>query len=463
MLFLLKQIFNDYHKAGIMVSVVLLWFFSYGHVYSIIAGFEIAGFKIGRERYLTPIYPVFLLVFLFICNLVVRKKIIGIHKITSSLNIVSVSLILISLINIGTYYVRVKTPEIKSNTTSELVIQTEKRLDTLKLEESEPLRDIYYIVLDSYTGERALEKYFNFDNSKFISSLTDKGFYITSRSRSNYSTTILSIPSTLNMQYHANDNIFFKSGDQTIAYQMIKNNKVLQFLKSKGYRFVNLSVWEILDDEDEYEYNYKTYFDEFNIGLLRMSILKQLVVVPYIDISEKRKNVYHIFKQLEKIPGIKEPTFTYAHIMSPHPPYAFKRNGDWVGHSLYSQLTYIWAEKERYLDEIRFINKKVEIIVGKILSESDVPPIIIIQGDHGAVTMQDFAVEENQQIRMSILNAYYLPDNGSSLLYESISPVNSFRLICNYYFGTNYGLLQDKSYFAHGLDFNELLLIPDYL
>ena len=243
LLFLLKQMLDDLHSAGIIVSVVLLWFFSYEAIFSVVAGFEIAGFVIGRNRYLIPIYPVLLLSFLFMFNLlVVRKKIIGIHKITNYLNVVSVVLILFPLIGIGTYYVRFKTYKIKTDIVSDPIVQKAKSVNALQHDELKSLPDIYYIILDSYTGERALKKYFGFDNSKFIKSLTDKGFYVASKSRTNYSTTTLSIPSTLNMQYHPNDIPDFKSGDETIAYQMVENNKILRFLKSKGYHYINLSI-----------------------------------------------------------------------------------------------------------------------------------------------------------------------------------------------------------------------------
>jgi hypothetical protein len=42
--------------------------------------------------------------------------------------------------------------------------------------------------------------------------------------------------------------------------------------------------------------------------------------------------------------------------------------------------------------------------------------------------------------------AYYLPGSGKSKLYPSMTPVNSFRLIFDEYFGANYPLLQDKTY-----------------
>ena len=50
--------------------------------------------------------------------------------------------------------------------------------------------------------------------------------------------------------------------------------------------------------------------------------------------------------------------------------------------------------------------------------------------------------------RTPILNAYYLPGQAASHLYESISPVNTFRLILNQYFGGQYPLLKDISYFS---------------
>jgi hypothetical protein len=50
---------------------------------------------------------------------------------------------------------------------------------------------------------------------------------------------------------------------------------------------------------------------------------------------------------------------------------------------------------------------------------------------------------------MRIFNAYYLPEGGQDLLYESITPVNSFRLIFNHYFDANFGLLNDYSYFSN--------------
>jgi hypothetical protein len=77
----------------------------------------------------------------------------------------------------------------------------------------------------------------------------------------------------------------------------------------------------------------------------------------------------------------------------------------------------------------------------RIISDSSIPPIIIVQADHGGVGT--FSED-----RHKILNAYYLPAGGEQLLYENISPVNSFRLIFNHYFGGNFEILEDISFFS---------------
>jgi hypothetical protein len=48
--------------------------------------------------------------------------------------------------------------------------------------------------------------------------------------------------------------------------------------------------------------------------------------------------------------------------------------------------------------------------------------------------------------QFSNLSAYHLPNGGKDRLYNTITPVNSFRLIFDRYFGTALGTLEDKSY-----------------
>ena len=48
-----------------------------------------------------------------------------------------------------------------------------------------------------------------------------------------------------------------------------------------------------------------------------------------------------------------------------------------------------------------------------------------------------------------------------TLLYPSISPVNTFRVVLNSYFGENLPLLEDKSYYAPNENHAEYELVPN--
>lgn len=104
------------------------------------------------------------------------------------------------------------------------------------------------------------------------------------------------------------------------------------------------------------------------------------------------------------------------------------------------------------MNQLIFVNKKVKELVDKILLKSKIPPIIILQADHGSESSL-YGNWENPTThmlkeRMNILNAYYLPSFEKKMLYDSITPVNTFRLVFDFYFDTNYGLLDDQSYYS---------------
>src|SRR5215211_3533742 len=61
--------------------------------------------------------------------------------------------------------------------------------------------DIYYIILDGYGRADMLQTIHGFDNSKFVNALEERDFVVASRSQSNYPRTIVSLSSSLNMQY----------------------------------------------------------------------------------------------------------------------------------------------------------------------------------------------------------------------------------------------------------------------
>ena len=77
------------------------------------------------------------------------------------------------------------------------------------------------------------------------------------------------------------------------------------------------------------------------------------------------------------------------------------------------------------------------------------PSIIILQADHGPGSLLNWesGAQTNVRERFSIFNAYYFP-KPVDVLYKEITPVNTFRIILNCFFGMKYQLLEEKCYYT---------------
>jgi hypothetical protein len=160
---------------------------------------------------------------------------------------------------------------------------------------------------------------------------------------------------------------------------------------------------------------------------------------------------FYILDELKQLPEMDGPIFVFAHIMVPHDPFIFTPEGD------YEHTTFKEDAIKGYRNNVAFIDSRLPEILHAIIEKSEVPPVIIVQGDHGpmgeAVTPQQ---------RMSILNAYYVDEETKASLYRTITPVNSFRVIFNHYFGMDFPMLDDVSYYVYeNEDFSNPTIIPN--
>ena len=120
--------------------------------------------------------------------------------------------------------------------------------------------------------------------------------------------------------------------------------------------------------------------------------------------------------------------------MLPHHPYIFGPNGESVSpEKMEARWEGLENDKDGYLNQVKFVNKKLQQIITTIIDESSIPPIIVIQGDHGLKSkINNMSNPTNEEFhnRLSIINAYHIPTTNT-LPYENITPVNSFRVIFN--------------------------------
>jgi len=462
-LILLDLIIKNLNKSGIITSYLLLLFFSYGRIRDPIVTLDLGSFINNYIHYLLG--SLWIIIFVAGAFFIIKSRRNLLHF-TKFINIVAATLIIISLINISIYQIR---------TINSRQDRTNKDNANGSVIEPGNFPDIYYIILDAYAASSTLKEIYDYDNGEFNEYLTAKGFYVATKSRSNYMWTTLSIPSSLNMNYinYSSDTTGIDPGSTMIMQDMWQNNEVSQVLKSRGYRCIYISDHSYIDIMRGLGYDVRRQPRKF-FGMTLSPFTIKLIettagyyfLAPQLKTS-LRDSILYTFNMLKNVPDIKEPTFVFAHIGIPHAPFIFDRNGNPSKQDVLSmQNEQMWQNKQGYIDQLIFVNKKVEALIDNILSKSDTAPVIILQADHGPNSenssrtlfpeLTDMMINE----RFNIFNVYYLPENRKQTLYESITPINSFRIVFNEYFGTNYELLEDKSYFSHYNQQFKFFLVP---
>ena len=423
-------------KAALMSTICIYVLLTFGHFYNIIDNYKVFGFVIGRYRFLlTFVFLILLIIFYFIKKS--KKNFIDLTKI---LNILSLALVIIPLLEIGFYKYNSSIAE--SRKKSKLLIESNDYRNKNK-------PDIYYFIFDMYPGFKTLNDMFNYDNASFLNYLNQKGFYVALKSKSNYPITQYSISSSLNMEYinYINNKAGNAKEWRKIIDNMGADNKVIDFLKSHDYEIYNIcSGWSFTDLNSYADHNlgYSIYND-FVTVFIEGTIFKPFLYLKLF--SFHRNRIKRAFKIISELSRKKEKKFVFAHLICPHPPYIFTRSGDDVT-SLKKNMTISKEKntKNKFLDQLIYLNTLIEKLIDDILKNTNNNAVIVIQSDHGS----DFSSDQKKiyQEKMNILNAYYFPGvNEEKYLYQTISPVNSFRLIFNIYFDRNIQLLQDKSYY----------------
>jgi membrane-anchored protein YejM (alkaline phosphatase superfamily) len=149
------------------------------------------------------------------------------------------------------------------------------------------------------------------------------------------------------------------------------------------------------------------------------------------------------------------PLFVFAHLLLPHGPYVFGPDGEFLP----SEVVENRALAVNYINHVRFANVVIRRIVDSITASANARrPVVIIQADEGpfpnrldvetvAANWRRASPHDLRQ-KFAILNAIYMPDVAPGTLHPAITPVNTFRVVFNTYFGTRLPMLLDTSFAA---------------
>lgn len=436
LLWLGRRLLGDWTRAAWLTTGLTLAFFTYGHVYAWFLTLTGVG-----HRYLLPVW---LLLWGALLVGTLRRR-LRLEGLTLFLNTVALVALLGPLFAIGRFALQAAAAP---PTPAPAATPTDAPPSSLP--------DIYYIILDGYGRADRLQAFYDYDNQPFLQSLTDQGFYIASDSRSNYPFTYLSLLSSLNYAHLTELSARLGVDSNVRLYHWLEDSQARRFLVERGYQTVAISSGYTATEFTHFDHYYATYARALNPFETRLLNNSLAVIWGRHSYAAQRERILFAFQKLAQMPALPGPKFVFMHVLAPHPPFVFGPHGeartpggvyDTHDASLYVGTS---AEyRQGYRDQLHYINQLVGSALTRLIADSPIPPVIVVQGDHGPGSMFDLysAASSCLAERYSILNAYYLPGHADRL-YPGITPVNTFRLIFDAYLGADLPLLPDASYFA---------------
>ncbi|HEX9090761.1 MAG TPA: hypothetical protein VF831_04695, partial [Anaerolineales bacterium] len=358
LLLLLNKWLKVIHRAGFIVFLITFWFFHYGTIHLWAASIKIGAVSLGSHWIFLPLWTI---IFAFFMSTWLWKKITSPETITMFLNLACVVIVVFSILRISLDLIpRFTTHPELSKAIEPLPTQTPQS----------GLPDVYYIILDGYARADVLQELYSYDNSGFIQSLEDTGFYVASQSQSNYMQTALSLASSLNMEYLSGLPTAVPDRGQLIG--MIQNSVVRGYFKQLGYKIVAFSTGYQATDLSGADY----YFSSPDLGrshdlealLLINSVANPLIEQGWISVpisrySTEQVRIDYTFSTLaDRVPSIDGPKLVFAHIIAPHPPFVFDQRGPVTPDEFYILADGdrfsggAEAYKREYTDQLIYIN-----------------------------------------------------------------------------------------------------------
>ncbi len=208
---------------------------------------------------------------------------------------------------------------------------------------------------------------------------------------------------------------------RSLLWDSLRHSAVRYNFESMGYETVNFDTgfeWLNIKDSDHFMSPpaISSGMTEFEGLFLRTTLARYAQDWGWVDPDYLlgvgfRDRFNYIFNSIDDITKMPQPTYSYIHLISPHPPFVFDPNGNptyppdfWNDQRMYPANLY----QKGYVNQLQHLNKKMLEAVDTILNNSKVPPIIIIEGDHGPW------LQPNDK-RMWNLTAIYFPDHKDKL------------------------------------------------
>jgi hypothetical protein len=323
-----------------------------------------------------------------------------------------------------------------------------------------PRRDIYLIVLDEYANSDVLRERFGFDNRPFEDSLRALGFHVPAMVRSNYLHTLLSLPSLLNAAHlvQLERDLGAEATHPKLPDHLLQHSRVVRYLQDRGYEYVFFPSdwWHSTSDSPAADSVFRPFggwdlMRSMSGGELKRTF-RGLTVLSYFD-RDHRWEAEHARRSLRGVAELagtgERPRFVFAHLLKPHSPYVFDRSCGTLPRGKEDD------DVGPYLEQLQCLNHLLLGTVRRILAESKVPPVIILQGDHGTKLLHATGYASAEEVppaaareRFGAFGAYYLPAGGEAAFGDTVTVVNVLGNVLRYYLGADLPPAADEQYIS---------------
>lgn len=470
---------REWVKSGVIASIAVLLFFSYGHVLNVLASLA------PDLSFEAPLLALWLLLFAG-CAYLVTRRAISIAPLSAGLTVSALLLNAFPAYSILTFSGRqLSLQEAAAQYARPIALGRPAQI-------ADPLPDIYYLVLDAYARDDVLREIYSYDNSAFLGELIDRGFQVDPHAVANYTHSELSMASSLNLRHLDDLPEFLRSSDliadegaiRGAAAELIQLSSLRNTLEELGYTSVSYDSGYVrtrMDRAQRFIQNpaietVSTWQIGLEFLLLDTTMGRGLVQLlgpqlsPHTRLFEAhRQRVLFTLESLADFAEAPGDYFVFAHVISPHVPFVFDAEGNPVdSRDPYTLLDVRGGDPDNirmYADQLHYLNGRVLAAIDAIMAASDTPPIIVLQSDHGGKVYRepDPPLEIRMRLSLPILNAIHAPGFE---FYPGMTPVNTFRVLLNERFGVAMELVDDRSYLLEpaerGWDFVEVCQVyPD--
>jgi hypothetical protein len=444
----LRALLHDTTRAALLTTIGVAAFFLFGHAENLLATFGLTEGKVLAGWTVAAAVGI-------VAILRTRRDL---ARATVVLNVITIVLVVNVLATIGLGYAASRTstpPPVASASPPAPAVQPAPPAGGQQ-------RDIYYILVEDYGSRHTVVDTLGLPDTGQFEWLAAQGFHVLPETRSNYGRTPLSVASSLNMMYL--DDLAARLGPEWRDYgpisDLVRSPASATFLQERGYSFVQIGSQFRLTAQSAIADVNPVFRDTSDFA----GVLYDTTIVPAIvhrlgleDGRNGRRKNYDAFSWgLQQVAGamaLPGPKFVFIHFFLPHHPFVVDGDGGYVPTDVDANR----SRTEQRAAQWKVIDAEIRRIVAALLAgPAETDPIVVLSTDEGpnpdgmptvgGDLAWGSATDAELDQKFSIFAAYYLPGVDDSALYPTMSSVNTFRLVFNLYFGTDYPLLPDRAW-----------------